>query len=262
LIVRGLGGFGRIVSKLRGAGSRLSRRTLGSAVVLLVLLALVAGVAYTWGKASRQPGGEQSPPSANGSGNGNGTENGGGTGGEQKQLTIWLTGYSWQDNTPPGSSIVGEPVLHKQAGGTGTFADPITVAVPGHQGDMDWQPGTKFYLSSVQRYVMVEDSGAAKPPSGDDTHLDMWIGGQDGTKQTTDDCENALTGNVPAQVNPPNNLPVMAGPIFAGGKCNIPPQTAKGTYKGGNDSSDGGSSDDSSSGHHHKHHGHHSDDDN
>ncbi|MDT7631860.1 MAG: hypothetical protein QOI50_3790, partial [Pseudonocardiales bacterium] len=51
-----------------------------------------------------------------------------------KQLNIWLTGYSWQDNTPPGSSVVGEPVLHQQAGGTGTFADPITVAVPGHQG--------------------------------------------------------------------------------------------------------------------------------
>ncbi|MDT7589177.1 MAG: hypothetical protein QOE32_6727, partial [Pseudonocardiales bacterium] len=34
-----------------------------------------------------------------------------------KQLTIWLTGYSWQDNTPPGSSVVGEPVLHKQADG-------------------------------------------------------------------------------------------------------------------------------------------------
>ncbi|MDT7772734.1 MAG: hypothetical protein QOC67_1658, partial [Pseudonocardiales bacterium] len=63
-----------------------------------------------------------------------------------KQLTIWLTGYSWQDNTPPGSSIVGEPVLHKQADGQGTFADPITVAVPGHEGKMAWQPGTKFYL--------------------------------------------------------------------------------------------------------------------
>ncbi|HEY1974824.1 MAG TPA: hypothetical protein VGH89_43225 [Pseudonocardia sp.] len=255
--MRGLGGFGRIVSKLRGAGSRLSRRTLGSAIVLVVALGLVAGVAYTWGKASREQGSEQ-PPSANGTGGG-GNESGGG--GEQKQLTIWLTGYSWQDNTPPGSSIVGEPVLHKEAGGTGTFADPITVAVPGHQGDMAWQPGTKFYLPSVQRYVMVEDSGAAKPPSGDDTHLDMWIGGQDGTKKTTDDCENQLTGNVPAQVNPPGNLPVMAGPIFASGKCNIPPQTAKGTYKGGNDGDDSSSDDSSDSGHHHHHH-HHSDDDN
>ena len=177
------------------------------------------------------------------------------------QLTIWLTGYSWQDNTPPGSSVVGEPVLHKQAGGQGTFADPITVAVPGHQGKMAWEPGTKFYLPSVQRYVMVEDSGAAKAPSGTDTHLDMWIDGQDGTKQATDDCENEFTGRVPAQVNPPDNLPVMAGPIFANQKCNIPPQASNmGTYKDSDgdsgDSSDGsgdsgGDSGDSGSGHHH-----------
>jgi len=52
-------------------------------------------------------------------------------------------------NTPPGSSVVGRPVLHKEAGGQGTFADPITVAVPGHEGAMAWQPGTKFYLPVV-----------------------------------------------------------------------------------------------------------------
>ena len=180
------------------------------------------------------------------------------------QLTIWLTGYSWQDNTPPGSSTVGEPVLHKEAGGQGTFADPITVAVPGHQGNMAWPPGTKFYLPSVQRYVIVEDSGAAKQPAGTDTHLDMWIDGQDGTKQATDDCENTFTGRVPAQTNPPDNLPVMAGPIFAGGKCNVPPQAADmGTYEdsgsGNGDSGNGGSDGGSDSGGHH--HGHHSNSD-
>ncbi|HZZ51955.1 MAG TPA: hypothetical protein VFE65_34095 [Pseudonocardia sp.] len=270
--MRSSGGFGRLIEKMRGAGSGLSRRTLWSAIGLVVVLALVAGVAYTWGKASRSE--QAAPPNPSGSTGTNGETNPGtnpGTtpgatppSGGAKQLNIWLTGYSWQDNTPPGSSIVGEPVLHKEAGGTGTFADPITVAVPGHQGDMDWQPGTKFYLSSVQRYVIVEDSGAAKPPSGDDTHLDMWIGGQDGTKATTDACENELTGNVPAQASPPANLPVMAGPIFAGGKCNIPPQTqTQGTYKGGNDDSsdsDSGGDDDGSGGHHHHHH--HSDDNN
>jgi len=114
------------------------------------------------------------------------------------QLNIWLTGYSWQDNTPPGSSVVGEPVLHQQAGGTGTFADPITVAVPGHQGAMAWQPGTRFYLPTVRRYVIVEDSGASRPPAGADTHLDMWIGGQDGTLAATNACEDTLTGRVPA----------------------------------------------------------------
>ena len=177
--------------------------------------------------------------------------------GAPNQLTIWLTGYSWQDNTPPGSSVVGEPVLHKEAGGQGTFADPITVAVPGHEGAMAWQPGTKFYLPSVQRYVIVEDSGAAKQPAGTDTHLDMWIDGQDGTKQATDDCENTFTGRVPAQANPPDNLPVMAGPIFANQKCNVPPQAADmGSYdaSGGDSGSDNSGGDSGSS-----HHSHHSD---
>lgn len=149
------------------------------------------------------------------------------------QLSIWLTGYSFQDNTPPGSPIVGEPVLHKVASGSGTFADPITVAVPGHEGKMDWKPGTKFYLPTVQRYVIVEDSGAAPPPSTAQTHLDMWVEGKDGTKEATDACESEFTGNVPAQVNPPDGLPVMAGPIFAAGRCNVPPQPEDlGTYVG------------------------------
>ena len=228
---RGIRGF---VEKVRlGEAQPPKRSVVVASVVVVLLLGVVALTAYQFGKSSAPvpetatP--RAAPPSAGG----------------QKRLTIWLTGYSWQDNTPPGSSVVGEPVLHKTAGGTGTFADPITVAVPGHQGDMDWQPGTKFYLPTVQRYVLVEDSGAAKPPSGDDTHLDMWIGGQDGTKSTTDDCEGQLTGNVPAVVDPPDNERVMAGPIFANGQCAIPAQdNTQGTYKGGS-----------------KHH-HHSDDNN
>jgi hypothetical protein len=173
-----------------------------------------------------------------------------------KKVTIQLTGYSYADNTPPGSSEVCCAVLHQVAGGQGTFEDPITVAVPGSGGQgMLYAKGTKFYLPTVQRYVIVEDSGAAKQPAGTDTHLDMWIDGQDGTKQATDDCENLFTGKVPAQVNPAGNLPVMAGPIFANGKCNVPPQAADmGTYSAsGDDSGDGGSSDDSGSGHHHHH---------
>jgi hypothetical protein len=178
-----------------------------------------------------------------------------GSEGAPKQLTIWLTGYSWQDNTPPGSSKVGEPVLHQVAGGTGTFADPITVATPGHAGDQAWEPGTKFYLPTMQRYVVVEDSGAAKEPEGTDTHLDMWIGGRDGTKAATDACENQFTGKVPAQVNPPDGLPVMAGEIFSGGQCHIPAQAENmGTYRDADSDADddGGSDDDGhDSGPHH-----------
>jgi hypothetical protein len=140
------------------------------------------------------------------------------------QLSIWLTGYSWQDNTPPGSAIVSHPVLHREAGGTGTFADPITVAVSGHDATMAWPAGTRFYLPSVKRYVIVEDSGASKAPSGTDGHLDMWIDGQGGTKSDTDDCMDHLTSeHAPAVINPPAGLPVLAGPIYAHNTCNVPP---------------------------------------
>ena len=149
-----------------------------------------------------------------------------------EQLTIWLTGYSWQDNTPPGSSKIGEPVLHQVAGGIGTFADPITVATSGHEGRQPFPPGTKFYLPTVMRYVIVEDSGASKAPLGTDTHLDMWSAGQDGTKDQVDDCMAQFTGKVPARINPPDGLPVMPGPIYANHHCNIPPQPDDlGTYK-------------------------------
>ncbi|WP_051343312.1 LysM peptidoglycan-binding domain-containing protein [Pseudonocardia spinosispora] len=143
------------------------------------------------------------------------------TTGPTQQKKIWLTGYSYQDNTPAGSSIVSTPVLHKEAGGTGTYADPITVAVPG-KGNGIWKSGSRFYLPTVKRYVIAEDTGASPAPSGQDGHLDMWIGGQGGTKSATDACMDKITATgVTAQYNPPSNLPVIKGPIYSAGKCNI-----------------------------------------
>jgi hypothetical protein len=139
-----------------------------------------------------------------------------------RQLRIFLTGYSFHDNTPPMSAIVSHPILHRAAGGTGTYRDPITVAVPGSGSTMKWKPGTRFYLPSVKRYVIVEDSGASPAPRGVETHLDMWIGGQGGTRSATDACMSRLTGNVPAVLNPRAGLPVMAGPVFSSHTCRIP----------------------------------------
>ncbi|WP_051581658.1 hypothetical protein [Pseudonocardia acaciae] len=142
--------------------------------------------------------------------------------GPTKQLRIWLTGYSWQDNTPPGSAKVSQPVLHKEAGGEGTFDDPITVAVPGKGGGI-FKSGAKFYLPTVQRYVIVEDTGASAAPSGQDGHLDMWIGGKGGTRSATDACMDKITAKgVPAEHNPPPDRPVIKGPIYADNRCNIP----------------------------------------
>src|SRR5882757_5420660 len=142
--------------------------------------------------------------------------------GPPRHLRIYLTGYSFHDNTPPLSAIISAPVLHRTAGGQGTYQDPITVAVPGTATTMTWKPGTRFYLPSVRRYVIVEDSGASPAPPGVDTHLDMWIGGQGGTRGATDDCMSKLTGTVPAVLNPPPGLSVMVGPIFGNRACRVP----------------------------------------
>lgn len=148
--------------------------------------------------------------------------------GPVRNLHIWLTGYSFQDNTPPSSATVSAPILHKVAGGTGTFTDPITVAVPGHasDGDMAWKGGTRFYLPTVQRYVIVEDSGASPAPSGQDGHLDMWVDGQGGSKSASDNCMDRITGTgIPAIMNPPPGKPVLVGPITSNGTCHIPAGT-------------------------------------
>ena len=142
------------------------------------------------------------------------------------QLTIWLTGYSWQDNSPPGSSTAGEPLRHRPGSGQGSYDDPITVAVPGDPDDVDWATGTRFYLPTVKRYVIVEDTGASDGPDDVDTHLDMWIDGQDATATDIDNCESQLTNEeAPAVLDPPPDLPVILGPIYTNHTCNIPTTT-------------------------------------
>lgn len=130
-----------------------------------------------------------------------------------RKMTIDLTGYSWFDNTPAGSSEVANPVVHKEAGGQGTYSDPITVAVA----DGSFKPGTRFYIAKVKRYVIVEDSGA----SDGNNHLDMWIGGKGGSKGAVSKCMDRITGKTSAEMNPPKGRPVMSGPIYSGG-CRIP----------------------------------------
>lgn len=80
-----------------------------------------------------------------------------------------------------------------RAADRGSYDDPITVAVPGDPDDMDWATGTRFYLPTVKRYVIVEDSGVSDGPDDVGTHLDMWIDGQDATTTGIDNCENQLT---------------------------------------------------------------------
>lgn len=151
-------------------------------------------------------------------------------------VQAYITGYSWFDNTPAGSADISHPVRHQVAGGTGTYEDPITVAV-GHsivdgQDILDWPAGTKFYVPNLRRYFIVEDScgDGGTPqngpchqgyPSNASTWLDVWVGGAGGTEAQADACMGAITKVSTAYVNPPSGLPVVAGDIYSPAGCAV-----------------------------------------
>jgi hypothetical protein len=123
--------------------------------------------------------------------------------------------YSAKDNEPPGSrQIAFTTVLHGQAGGTGTFDDPLTYSArPGQR-----PPGTKIYVPDVSRYFILEDSCS----SCSDNQVDLWTGSS--TDNGILDCEGSLTrnGSRPYQVNPPPGLPVVPGDLYQNGRCYKP----------------------------------------
>jgi chitinase len=179
-----------------------------------------------------------------------------GTGGAGQTIdTAFTTGYTWFDNTPRGSSQISNPVLHRQAGGTGTYADPITLAV-GHslangKDTLDYPAGTRFYMPRVRRYFVVEDAcgdgqspqngpchSLKTAPKGATTWLDMYVGGAgEDSQSAVQACADKVTAGTHAGLNtvvqnPGPNLPVVEGPLFQNGKCTdlyTPTPTTKGT---------------------------------
>lgn len=150
---------------------------------------------------------------------------------------VFVTAYTWFDNTPPGSTAISHPILHKAAGGTGTYADPVTIAV-GHSretGDdvLDIPAGTRIYLPDVRRYFIVEDTcGDGPAPEDGPCHtgaekyghaklwIDMWIGGKGEPQSFVRSCARKVTGISTAIFDPPDGYPVASGRgVIHDGKC-------------------------------------------
>lgn len=134
--------------------------------------------------------------------------------GSEKVITAYTTGYTWFDNTPVGSAQIAYPTIHRVAGGTGTWGDPITIATAKGA----YTPGTRFYIPSVRRYFVAEDFGGAnmyRPPVGS-AWLDLWIGGQGGSSRGADACASAITGGHKVVVNPSPGYEVRPGTIYDG----------------------------------------------
>lgn len=134
--------------------------------------------------------------------------------GTETTVRAYTTGYGWYDNTPPGSAQIARPVIHTSAGGSGTYNDPITVAVAAPNGVWVYPAGTRFYLPNLHRYGVVEDlgdTGMQSPPNGASVWLDQWGGGQGVSQNTSLDCLGKMTGTFTVIVNPKAGYPVPAG---------------------------------------------------
>lgn len=148
---------------------------------------------------------------------------------ERIVTTAYTTAYTWHDNTPAGSAIISHPILHKTAGGTGTYADPITIAV-GHskatgQSVLDFPAGARIYLPSVRRYFIVEDTcGDGNDPQNGPCHqgvnangtnstiwIDMWIGGESMSASGANECASKVTDVHTAVFDPASNYAVAPG---------------------------------------------------
>ena len=142
-------------------------------------------------------------------------------------MSAYITAYSYWDNTPVGSTAISHPVLHQNAGGTGTYQDPITLAV-GHsiingKDILDYPAGTRFYIPTVRRYFIVEDTcGDGPTPQNGPCHtgyqgypwLDIWIDGHGGSASSAAACAAALTNVHTVILNPASTYSVVAGPVF------------------------------------------------
>jgi hypothetical protein len=134
-----------------------------------------------------------------------------------------ITFYGWPDNTPPGNQI-SHPIIHRHAGGDGTYCNPTTFATESAN-NKRIPYGIKIYVPFLKQYFIREDLCAASgPPTGSGSNgcyklwFDLWIGGT--AKSEAGDvvsCELMLTPSQQVSVIlwPRGGLSVAhPGPIY------------------------------------------------
>jgi hypothetical protein len=134
-----------------------------------------------------------------------------------------ITFYGWPDNSPPGNKIA-HGIIHKRAGGDGTYCNPTTFATE-RSNDRRIPYGIKIYVPFLKQYFIREDDCAPSgPTSGSGSNgcfklwFDLWIGGTaKSNSHAVIKCERTLTPNDQVKVilYPRDGLPVaFPGPIY------------------------------------------------
>ena len=141
------------------------------------------------------------------------------------EVKAFMTLYGYVDNSPPGRDIA-HPCRHQVAGGTGTYANPVTFATDIHE--LAWCQ--RIYVPYMKRYFIHEDECSECDHDWTTVHrfrFDMWAGGDASSKKNPERaallaCEDALTRgnsitdahNPVVIIEPPRNLAVTTSPIF------------------------------------------------
>lgn len=134
-----------------------------------------------------------------------------------------ITFYGWPDNSPPGNQIA-HPIIHKHAGGDGTYCNPTTFATE-RANNQTIPYGIKLYVPFIKQYFIREDlcasSGPKRGSGSNGCHklwFDLWIGGTAKSKKhAVIACERRLTpsGKVDVILWPDDGMPVAhPGPIY------------------------------------------------
>ncbi len=128
-------------------------------------------------------------------------------------VTAKVTLYGWPDNSPPGGAIA-YPGLHRTAGGTGTYSDPITFATD----PREIPRGAIIYSSRFRKYFIMEDNCADAVTEWNvnrSYHVDLWIGGEGVPSRTVLAMEDKLTVLADTVIiNPPPTLSVDLTPLL------------------------------------------------
>ena len=159
-------------------------------------------------------------PASDASPGGDAGSDGGAPGDAGTLMSVYVTFYGWADNSPPGNSIAyprsgGYPTLHNGAGGTGTYADPITFATD----RTELAVGTILYVPFIEKYVVMEDSCgqcATDWTTAHKAHIDLWMN-SNGTESSASllSCESQWTrSSTSVESGPPPDRPVTTRPLF------------------------------------------------
>ena len=137
-----------------------------------------------------------------------------------RMQSVYMTFYGWPDNSPPGGAIAypqngGFPTVHNLAGGSGSYADPITFATD----QAELPVGTLLFVPVIEKYVVMEDDCAECDTdwsSSQKWHIDVWMN-SDGVADwdAVLGCEDQWTKSTTVvEINPPPGRPATAPPLF------------------------------------------------